>query len=121
MSKSSLKYKSDLFEFIFFLISLFLFIACTNNEPILEQAQLRSLKRGVPYSFSIIDDAKLLSPGVSWFYNWAPDVNAAINTATTENNIDFIPMAWNGNFDASRIGTFNFVHGNRVLEVHQIK
>ncbi len=86
--------------------------ACTStNDPqISDQEQHRSLKRGVSYSFSISGDAKLLSPGVSWFYNWGPDVSTTLNTEVTDNKIDFIPMAWNGSFDATRIRNYKIAH-----------
>jgi hypothetical protein len=92
--------------------------ACTANTPdtppedpaVITQSQTRSVKRGVSYSFSIIDDAKLLGPAVSWFYNWGPDVSTTLNTAVADNKIDFIPMAWNGAFDATRIRSFKTLH-----------
>jgi hypothetical protein len=82
-----------------------------NEDPVVNpKQQQRSAKRGVSYSFSIIDDAKLLGPGVSWFYNWGPDISSTLNTAATGNKIDFIPMAWNGVFDANRIRSFKASH-----------
>lgn len=72
--------------------------------------QQRSAKRGVSYSFSILDDTKLLSPGVSWFYNWGPEVSSTLNTALVNNKIDFVPMAWNGNFDATSIRNYKLLH-----------
>lgn len=90
---------------------LFASFACTAEEPqITELHQQRSAKRGVSYAFSILDDAKLLTPGVSWFYNWGPDISTSLNTAVTTNKIDFIPMAWNGSFDATRIRNFKALH-----------
>lgn len=95
-----------------------LFAACGTDAPnnptddpvVNPKQQQRSVKRGVSYSFSIIDDAKLLGPGVSWFYNWGPDISSTLNTAVVGNKIDFIPMAWNGGFDANRIRSFKALH-----------
>lgn len=86
--------------------------ACTaTDEPeIVQQQQHRSEKRGVSYGFSIIEDAKLLSPGTSWFYNWGPDVGTALNIAVSDNKIDFLPMAWNGSFDSNRIRNYKTAH-----------
>lgn len=87
--------------------------ACSTEEPqqqVTEVYQQRSPKRGVSYNFSILDDTKLLSPGVSWFYNWAPDVSSSLNVAVIDGKIDFFPMAWNGSFDATRIRNYKAAH-----------
>ena len=94
---------------------LFLCFSCTTTNQadetqLTEQHQHRSTKRGVSYSFSISDDANLLSPGASWFYNWGPDISSTLDQLVTENKIDFIPMAWNGSFDANRIRAFKLLH-----------
>ncbi len=96
-----------------FLVSIITisFLACKSTEqPVLEQVQHRSAKRGVSYSFSILDDVKLLAPAVSWYYNWGPDISTSLNTLSSESKIDFIPMAWNGNFDSNRIRSFKNLH-----------
>ncbi|HRZ98578.1 MAG TPA: glycosyl hydrolase [Paludibacter sp.] len=100
----------------FYLYILFLgigFSSCDVDEiePLPEQVQHRSAKRGVSYNFQIpTDDANLLAKGVSWFYNWGPNISAAVNTATSLNKIDFLPMAWNGNFNAAEIRAFKQLH-----------
>lgn len=64
----------------------------------------KSTKRGVCWDekIMVLDSrhSALLSPGVSWVYNWGPD--AACSSAYSE-NFSFEPMAWNGAYDASRI------------------
>jgi len=105
--------KNNLSFFLYSFLTgvLFASFACTSEEPqITEQHQHRSTKRGVSYSFSILDDIKLLSPGVSWFYNWGPDNSSALSILATENKIDFFPMAWNGSFDANRIRIYKSSH-----------
>lgn len=42
----------------------------------------------------------LLSPGVSWVYNWGPDAAAP---GVYGSGLSFEPMAWNGAYNASRI------------------
>ena len=47
--------------------------------------------------------ASLLSEGVSWVYNWGPD---AENASVYNEDFYFVPMAWNGYYDANRIRTW---------------
>jgi hypothetical protein len=56
-------------------------------------AQVQSVKRGVSANFLNASDFTALSPGVSWWYNWAPTPNQSIPGNA---NMEFIPMAWNG-------------------------
>jgi len=57
-------------------------------------------------AYDLIDPADFaaLSPGVSWWYNWAqaPNSSAPAN-ATTTYTMDFYPMLWNGNFTVSTV------------------
>ena len=70
----------------------------------------KSAKRGVAFSFTQATDLPLLSPYISWDYNWG-------NTPTDEaalwfdaNEMDFCPMCWNGNYSADRIRAFVAAH-----------
>lgn len=47
--------------------------------------------------------ASLLTPGVCWVYNWGPD---AWNSGIYGDSFSFLPMAWNGAYNASRIRTW---------------
>lgn len=98
----------------FWSLSAVFFIGCNSNNPsfYVEQHQKRSEKRGVSYGFQIIDDTKLLSPGVSWFYNWAPDVSPDLNINALNDSLEFFPMAWNGNFNSDRIRAYKQSHPN---------
>ena len=78
-----------------------------------DKAMQRSTKRGVAFSFARLDDAMLLSPAICWFYNWGPDFRITdLDTWFRMENVDFIPMAWNGGYDADRIRTYVETHGN---------
>ena len=70
----------------------------------------KSAKRGVAFSFTQITDLPLLSPYISWDYNWGntPTVEAA--TWFDANEMDFCPMCWNGNYNADMIRTFVAAH-----------
>lgn len=94
------------------LLSGTLLSSCSSiNEPQPEVSQNRSPKRGVSYSFQVPqDDAKLLSKGVSWFYNWGTNTTEAVNNATSTEKIEYFPMAWNGNFNAAQIRAFKLLH-----------
>ena len=88
------------------------FISCNSTDPsfYVEQRQNRSTKRGVSYNFQIIDDTKLLSPGISWYYNWGPDISSALESNSRQDSLEFFPMAWNGNFDSNRIRAHKQAH-----------
>ncbi len=96
---------------LFFGLFTTAFLSCKNSEePLIEQFQQRSIKRGVSYNFQVPDDANLLGKGISWFYNWGPNITESVNTPTLANKIDFIPMAWNGSFNAVAIRAFKTLH-----------
>lgn len=72
----------------------------------------KSSKRGVSFSFTQLTDLPLLSPYISWDYNWG---NTATNDAALwfdTNEMDFCPMCWNGNYSADRIRAFVAAHPN---------
>jgi len=67
----------------------------------------KSAKRGVAYDLADPADFAALSPGVSWWYNWSSKPNASTPTDyATKYNMDFFPMLWNGNFNATSIVAF---------------
>lgn len=48
-----------------------------------------------------------LAPGISWWYNWSPNPNSSVpSDYATRYSMDFYPMLWNGNFNASSIVGF---------------
>lgn len=72
--------------------------------------QTRSQKRGVSYGFQLMEDVNLLSPGVSWFYNWGNDIPTALDKAVTSKGMNYFPMIWNGNFNKDRIRSYKLAH-----------
>lgn len=72
--------------------------------------QARSEKRGVSYGFQLMEDVDLLSPGVSWFYNWGNDIPSALDQATKAKGMDYFPMTWNGNFNKDKIRAYKQKH-----------
>ena len=70
----------------------------------------KSAKRGVAFSFTQLTDLPLMSPYISWDYNWgnAPTDNAA--TWFDANEMDFCPMCWSGSYNADRIRAYVAAH-----------
>jgi hypothetical protein len=72
----------------------------------------KSAKRGVAFSFTNMLDLPLLSPYISWDYNWGntPTDDAAL--WFDSNEMDYCPMCWNGNYNADKIRAFVAAHPN---------
>src|SRR5713226_4116621 len=64
----------------------------------------KSAKRGVAYDLASPADLAVLSPGVSWWYNWSPNPNPGVPADYAKRySMDFYPMLWNGNYTPSSI------------------
>ena len=96
-------------------------MSCKNEAKQNEEQQVvtsfqmhKSAKRGVSYSFGIIDDVQLLSPIISWNYNWGPDISGSnaktICSWMEMEGVEFCPMAWNGNYNKKRIAAWTNEH-----------
>ncbi len=71
----------------------------------------KSAKRGVAYDLASQLDLQALSPGVSWWYNWASTPNGNVPTDyLTRYQMDYYPMLWNGNFDSTAVVSFLQAH-----------
>ena len=103
---------------LLYILLAFILVACgaTSEKPdsasVYPDKQMhRSEKRGVAFGFARLDDAMLLSPSISWFYNWGPDFRVVdLDTWFALDSVVFFPMAWNGGFDANRIKTYLTAH-----------
>ena len=95
-----------------------LFAACNPNDPDPQDqtnvvdVMPKSAKRGVSFNFNQLPDLPLLSPYISWDYNWGntPSDDAAM--WFDANEMDFCPMCWNGNYSADKIRAFVAAHPN---------
>ena len=72
----------------------------------------KSAKRGVSFNFTNIQDLPLLSPAISWSYNWANDQNSTSALWFDTNAMDFCPMCWNGSYSADKIRQYVQQHPN---------
>jgi len=70
----------------------------------------KSAKRGVSFNFTNVMDLPLLSPYISWDYNWGNTPTEDAATWFDANEMDFCPMCWNGNYSPDRIRAFVAAH-----------
>lgn len=73
-------------------------------------SQKRSDKRGVSYEIPYVEDVPALSKGVSWFYNWGVAPGNAAVAAMYDENLDFVPMAWNNSYNRNNLRNFLSTH-----------
>ena len=77
----------------------------------------KSAKRGVAYDLADPLDFGALSPGVSWWYNWGAQPNKAVPADyVAQYGMDYYPMLWSGNYDATAIESFLQMHS----EIHYL-
>lgn len=104
---------------IIFATVVLLFAACQppetpspSDEMNVVEAMPKSAKRGVAFSFTQVTDLPLMSPYISWDYNWG---NTPSNDAAMwfdANEMDYCPMCWNGNYSTDKIRAFVAAHPN---------
>lgn len=102
---------------IIFATVVLLFAACQppetpspSDETNVVDVMPKSAKRGVAFSFTQVTDLPLMSPYISWDYNWG---NTPSNDAAMwfdANEMDFCPMCWNGNYSTDKIRAFVAAH-----------
>ena len=74
-------------------------------------AGAKSFKRGVSENaFNLQEEFDVLTPGVSWFYNWGNVPNANIADVPSAETIEFIPMCWSANYNADNIRNYCKAH-----------
>ncbi len=77
-------------------------------------AQHRSAKRGVgwdekqqPLTTAPIDK---MSPGITWLYNWGLTPQGSANNIGPQQDIEFVPMCWNGGFNETTLRNYLTTH-----------
>ncbi len=72
--------------------------------------QARSTKRGVGFNTVYAADVEIMKNGVSWLYNWDSKYNSSLAVSMDNAGMDYIPMAWNGDFNADNIRAYKTQH-----------
>src|SRR5210317_829012 len=67
-------------------------------------------KRGIAYGYHSPEDLEVLSPSVSWWYNWSEKPENSVENVFEDYGFEFVPMTWNGNFDSVKLVTFLSQH-----------
>ena len=90
--------------------------ACKKDEPespVPGQKVARmakSSKRGVAFNFNHVSDLPLLSPYITWDYNWGNTTSDNSARWFDVEGIDFCPMCWNGNYNTDAIRAYVATH-----------
>lgn len=66
----------------------------------------KSYKRGIAYDFPNYQDLNVVSPGVSWYYNWGVTPNEHVTDNFEKTGVAYVPMTWGKDFDMQRLKEF---------------
>jgi hypothetical protein len=69
-------------------------------------AKSQTKKRGLAYGYHYPEDLQILSPEISWWYNWSVAPENSVAEVYGNYGFEFVPMAWNGNFDEIKLRAF---------------
>jgi hypothetical protein len=69
-------------------------------------------KRGISYGYHSPQDLAVLQPEISWWYNWSVEPEATVANVYETYGFDFVPMAWNGDFNETKLRAFLSAHSN---------
>ena len=104
-------------HFFYILFAAVLLVSCGETPSPQPQGKTamemaKSKKRGVAFNFNNLSDLPLLSPYISWDYNWGNTTSDNSALWFDANEMDFCPMCWNGNYSPDRIRAFVAAHPN---------
>ncbi len=63
-------------------------------------------KRGIAYGHHSPQDLEVLSPEISWWYNWSEAPESSVAGIYGNYGFDFVPMTWNGSFNEANLQAF---------------
>lgn len=63
-------------------------------------------KRGLAYGHHSPEDLDVLSPEISWWYNWAVTPENSVADVYGDYGFEFVPMAWNDQFNETALRNF---------------
>ncbi len=93
-------------EKIFRIKVVFLLIAVLGVSTVFAQ----NTKRGLAYGRLSPQDMEILSPEVSWWYNWSTVPESSVASVFENYGFEFVPMVWNGNYNESQLRTYLTSH-----------
>lgn len=70
----------------------------------------KSKKRGLGYGTHSVEDLAVISKGISWWYNWSYSPDLAVKDVYQQYGVEFVPMAWNGNFNDQAMRAYIAAH-----------
>lgn len=70
----------------------------------------KSQKRGLGYGTHSLEDMAVMSKGISWWYNWSIKPDLSIQNVYQQYGVEFVPMAWNGNFNDAELRAYIASH-----------
>ena len=79
---------------------------------LMANADSKSFKRGFgENTLYYAEDLQALLPGNSWFYTWGDSPNNnVLPYVGKDKGIEFVPMAWNGNFNTAQLKAYYDAH-----------
>ena len=108
-------------RYVFLILLLSLFASCEKKTPVVPEDEgqagmmAKSAKRGVAFGKADCAwqdaDLPLLTPAISWTYNWTEQPQDEIIANWFDvHGVDFCPMTWNGNYNANRLRAYVAAH-----------
>jgi hypothetical protein len=73
-------------------------------------SQPKNPKRGIAYGYHSEEDFQSISGTLSWWYNWAVTPESGVADIFESYDMDFVPMAWNGQFNETNLRNFYASH-----------
>jgi hypothetical protein len=73
-------------------------------------SQTKNTKRGIAYGYHSEEDFQAISGTLSWWYNWAVTPESEVADIFESYDMDFVPMAWNGQFNETNLRNFYAGH-----------
>jgi hypothetical protein len=84
----------------------------TSSSTPTSTSQYRSEKRGLAYGYHSANDLKVMQQNVRWWYNWSVTPESSAADVYEDYDFDFVPMAWNSDFDETSLRSFLDTHPN---------
>lgn len=73
-------------------------------------AKSQTRKRGLAYGYHYPEDLNILSPAISWWYNWSVAPENSVAEVYGNYGFEFVPMTWNGSYDETKLRAFLTAH-----------